>query len=205
MPPEQVIRWIASSFKALIFDLDGTLTDSNPAHLEAWTRACKAFGLTYPREKFYFFAGLSSLAIAEDIIKMHGKQGILSPEDLSDRKEKEFDRLEDRVKIIEPVFSIVRHYYGKLPMAVGTGRRKSSAIKTMEHLGISRYFDILVTADDVVNHKPEPDTFLVCAKKMEVPPGDCLVFEDASRGLEAARNAGMEVFDVTFWHPPMNL
>ncbi len=205
MSPEQAIRWIGSSFKALIFDLDGTLTDSNPAHLEAWTRACNAFGLTYPREKFYFFAGLSSLAIAEEIIRMYGKEGILSPKDLSDRKEREFDKLEDQVKIIEPVFSIVRHFHGKLPMAVGTGRRKSSALKTMKHLRLSRYFDVLVTADDVVNHKPKPDTFLVCAAKMGVAPKDCLVFEDASRGLEAARNAGMKVFDVTIWHPAMDL
>ncbi|MCD6202406.1 MAG: beta-phosphoglucomutase family hydrolase [Bacteroidales bacterium] len=205
LTPEEVILKIKSSFSALIFDLDGTLTDSNPAHLEAWTRACKAFGIEYPQDKFYYFAGLSSLKIAEEILEMYGKKEEISACDLSARKEKEFDLLQEKVKPIEPVLHIVRHFYGKLPMAVGTGRLKASSFKTLEHLGLTRYFDVIIAADEVNHHKPEPDTFLLCAHKMDVNPNKCLVFEDAERGLEAARKAGMEVINVTPWHPQMKI
>ncbi len=201
--PEEVISQIKSSCSALIFDLDGTLADSNPAHLEAWTRACKAFGIEYPRDKFYYFAGLSSLKIAEEILEAYGKKKEISPDELSARKETEFDSLQEMVKPIEPVLQIVRYFYGKLPMAVGTGRLKASTFKTLDHLGLTRYFDVVIAADDVKHHKPEPETFLLCARKMNVRPEECLVFEDAERGLEAARKAGMEVIDVTPWHPQM--
>ncbi|HHJ09371.1 MAG TPA: beta-phosphoglucomutase family hydrolase [Bacteroidetes bacterium] len=205
LTPEEVVLKIKSSFSALIFDLDGTLADSNPTHLEAWTRACKAFGIEYPRDKFYYFAGLSSLKIAEEILKTYGKKEGISAYDLSARKEKEFDLLQEKVKPIEPVMHIVRHFYGKLPMAVGTGRLRNSTVKTLDHLDLTPYFNVIVTADDVKHHKPKPDTFLLCAQKMGVTSQDCLVFEDAQRGLEAARNAGMEVIDVTHWKPQMKL
>lgn len=204
--PQEVISRIESAYSALIFDLDGTLADSNPAHLEAWTHACRAFGLEYPRNKFYFFSGLSSLKIAEEILKMYGKEKEISARALSDRKEREFDLLEkELVKPIPSVLEIVRHFHGRLPMAVGTGRLRSSTLKTLDHLDLTRYFDVIVASDDVENHKPAPDTFLLCAAKMGVAPEKCLVFEDGERGLEAARRAGMAVVDVTPWHPRMKI
>ncbi len=200
-----IISFIESSFQALIFDLDGTLTDSNPAHLKAWTQACKHFGLAYPRKQFYYFAGLPSIDIAEEIIRMHHKENMISPKALSDRKEETFDLLQDMVKPVPQTFSIVKHFYGKLPLAIGTGRSKSSTMGTLFHLGLTKYFDVIITADDVNKHKPAPDTFLECANHMHVAPEKCLVFEDAERGIKAAANAGMEILDVRSWLAPMKL
>ncbi len=203
MTLDEVYRMIDEQARGLIFDMDGTLTDSNPAHLKAWTRACKAFGMKYPKEKFYYYAGLSSLHIARDLIRQSGLEGKVDPEALSARKEQEFFRVEEMVKPVPEVLEIVRRYQGRLPLAVGTGRRRSSTTATLEHLDLLKYFDVIITADDVTRHKPEPDTFLECARHMGVPPDRCVVFEDAERGLEAARRAGMIVVNVTMWLPPM--
>ncbi len=202
---DEVIKMIERQARGLIFDMDGTLTDSNPAHLTAWTNACKAFGFQYPREKFYHYAGLSSLLIAEDLVRQNGLEGKVDPAELSARKEEEFFKVEEMVKPVPEVLAIVKHFHGQLPLAVGTGRRRSSTMATLEHLDLLKYFDVIVTSDDVTRHKPEPDTFLECARRMDVPPEKCIVFEDAERGLEAARRAGMPVIDVTMWLPPMKI
>ncbi len=202
---EGIINYIETAVEALIFDMDGTLTDSNPAHLKAWTRACHRFGMEYPREKFYYYAGLSSLKIAEDLVLRSGKNGIVDPAELSAVKEEEFLKVEDMVTPVPQVLSLVKYFHRRLPLAVGTGRRRTSSFRTLKHLDLLKYFDVVVTSDDVKEHKPAPDTFLECARRMDIRPEDCLVFEDAERGLEAARRAGMQVVDVRIWLPPMDL
>jgi HAD superfamily hydrolase (TIGR01509 family) len=81
-------------------------------------------------------------------------------------------------------------------MAVGTGSERAIAEALLTHLNLRHYFTAVVAADDVENHKPAPDTFLLCAELMGVDPTKCVVFEDADFGLEAARRAGMDAVDV---------
>ncbi len=202
---EGIIDYIETSISGLIFDMDGTLTDSNPAHLQAWGEACRHFGMVYPRDKFYYYAGLSSLKIAEDLVKESGMTGRVDPAELSAHKEKEFHKVEESVKPVPEVLSVVKHFHRRLPLAVGTGRRRSSALRTLETLDLLKYFDIVITSDDVERHKPYPDTFLACARQMHLEPVECLVFEDAERGLEAAHRAGMQVVDVRPWLPPLEI
>ncbi|MGL4983652.1 MAG: HAD-IA family hydrolase, partial [Plesiomonas sp.] len=85
---------------------------------------------------------------------------------------------------------------GRRPMAVGTGSDTAMAEAILQHMGLRHYFDVLVGANDVTAHKPNPDTFLLCASRMGVAPEQCVVFEDADFGIQAARSAGMAVVDV---------
>ena len=87
-----------------------------------------------------------------------------------------------------------------MPMAVGTGGYKRLAWKTMNILGLDKYFDILVSAEDIQRPKPFPDTFLKCAELMRVEPGGCEVFEDALLGIQAAKSAGMMATLVTDYY-----
>ena len=82
------------------------------------------------------------------------------------------------------------------PVSAGTGGYRKVATRILKSIGILDRFDILVAADDVERHKPHPDTFLKCAEQMGVDPADCLVFEDAELGFQAARRAGMQLIDV---------
>ena len=84
----------------------------------------------------------------------------------------------------------------RIPMAVGTGAGRTSAMLQLKELGIDQLFDFVVTADDVTKHKPEPETFLKCAELMGIEPQYCQVFEDGELGMQAAISAGMLLTDV---------
>jgi beta-phosphoglucomutase family hydrolase len=185
---------IDNKTRGLIFDMDGTLADSMPIHFKAWKLTAEENGFEYTHRQFLETAGMPTLKIVPAINKELGLS--LDPEKFSRRKEELFlENIKD-VKLIEPVGDIVKRYYNKLPMSIGTGGKKDIAKLTLEILGFDKYFDIIVSAEDVVNHKPYPDTFLKCAELMRVEPEFCQVFEDGELGISAAKTAGMIVTDV---------
>lgn len=191
---------ITPGVKGLIFDLDGTLADTMPYHFQAWQKACRKFGIDMDTRFLQNYTGAPGWIIAEAVIEQNGMKGIVTAEDIMKVKLDEFYLVQHHVTPIEPVAAIVRKYYGKLPMAVGTGGHREAVEKTLEITGLRKYFDILVTANDVELHKPHPETFLRCAELMGVEPRFCEVFEDGDLGIEAARRAGMIATDVRGWY-----
>lgn len=180
--------------KALIFDLDGTLVDSMPLHYEAWKEVCAMKGLDFSEEEFYSLAGVPSDRIFEIINERHGTDFI--PKSDSQLKEETYLKKIDKLKPVEPVYQIAKDFHGKLPMAIGTGSPGDHSWEAVRTLGLDKYFDILVSKNDVKNGKPDPETFLKCAKAMNVEPQYCQVFEDGDPGLQAARTAGMIATDI---------
>ncbi|MCU0378087.1 MAG: beta-phosphoglucomutase family hydrolase [Bacteroidales bacterium] len=191
---------ITPGVKALIFDLDGTLADTMPYHYQAWQKACLRFGITMDTAFLQEHTGAPGWIIAEAVIEKNGMKGRISPDDIMRVKLDEFFAIQHNVTPIEPVTALVQKYHRKLPMAVGTGGHREAVEKTLEIIGLLRYFDIIVTANDVTKHKPHPETFLRCAELMNVTPADCEVFEDGDLGIEAARRAGMIATDVRSWY-----
>ena len=185
---------INKNTKGLIFDMDGTLADSMPMHFLAWKLTAAENGFEYTENQFLETAGMPTHKIVPVINKELGLN--LDPETFSQRKEEHFLNNIGEVKLIEPVADIVREYHNILPMSIGTGGKKEIAKLTLKILGSEKYFDIIVSAEDVVNHKPYPDTFLKCAELMGVAPEFCQVFEDGEMGLIAGKKAGMIVTDV---------
>ena len=99
-------------------------------------------------------------------------------------------------RLIEPIAAIARDAQGRLPMAVATGGRAKYIKPLLESVGILDWFGAVVTADDVENHKPAPDTFLKAAALIGVPAEECCAYEDTDLGMEAIRAAGMVAVDV---------
>ncbi len=85
-------------------------------------------------------------------------------------------------------------------MAIGTGGHRELVEHTLEITDLRKYFDIIITANDIVNFKPHPETFLKCAALMKINPAEIEVFEDTDFGLEAAQAAGMIATDVRAWY-----
>ncbi|MGC9354736.1 MAG: beta-phosphoglucomutase family hydrolase, partial [Mariniphaga sp.] len=180
--------------RALIFDLDGTLSNSLPVHMATWNKVGETYGFKFDPQIMLEMTGRATIEFARHIVEYYGLS--VDPEEIVKLKQKSF---RDSAQLLEPVdeiITIVKEYHGKLPMAVGTGASRKSTEVQLNELGIARYFDVIVTADDVIRHKPNPDTFLKCAELMGVAPEKCQVFEDGVLGIEAAKKAGMMVTDV---------
>lgn len=180
--------------KALIFDLDGTLADNMPIHFLAFRNVLKDYKVDLKPELFMSLAGVPAVETIAHYNEFFGVQ--MDPEKVGHQKEAEYEKIMHKMKPVEPVVALLKKYHGKLPMAVGTGGYRRLAEITMQIIGIDKYVDILVSADDVQHPKPHPETFLKCAKQMGVAPEFCQVFEDGEPGMQAARTAGMMVTSV---------
>lgn len=180
--------------KALIFDLDGTLSNSLPVHIETWDMVGEKYGFKFDPNIILELTGRPTIEFAKCIIERENVDA--DPNVLVKLKQQNFWDYAHKLIPVEEVTSIVKNYHGKLPMSVGTGAGAKSAEVQLKALGLTNYFNAVVSANDVQKHKPEPDTFLRCAELMGVDPQYCQVFEDGDLGIEAAKTAGMYVTDV---------
>lgn len=181
-------------YQGLIFDMDGTLLNTEPSHFRAWQQTLAKYDLSYDKQAMIALNGTPTWKMAKFILD--NNQSDIDPHALAAEKMALVEQfLFDETKVL-PLIEVVKSYHGRRPMAVGTGSIHRITDALLTHLGLRHYFDAIVCADDVDNHKPAPDTFLRCAKLINVAPEKCVVFEDADFGLEAAKRAGMDVVDV---------
>lgn len=184
--------------KALIFDLDGTLADTMPIHFVAYKNLLAEYGIAFTPELFDTLAGIPAIGTIQKLNEIFGTN--MDPQEMGLLKEKEYEKMMFKMKPVLPVVKLVKRYYGKMPMAVGTGGYRRLAWKTLEILELDKYFTILVTTEDITHPKPHPETFLKCAEKMGVAPRFCHVFEDGRLGIQAAAAAGMMATLVTDYY-----
>ncbi|MEM6366205.1 MAG: HAD-IA family hydrolase, partial [Planctomycetota bacterium] len=184
----------ATRYRGLIFDCDGTLTDSMPLHYIAWRDTMASHGITFTEDRFYGMGGMPTekiIAVLSDEQNVRVDSNVAAPE-----KENAFEKLLDRVTARNDVRHVAERHHGRLPMSVASGGLRSCVDRQLLLIGVLDWFPVIVTSEDTDRHKPEPDVFLLAAKKMNVPPEQCLVFEDSPLGLEAARSAKMDCIDV---------
>lgn len=180
--------------QALIFDCDGTLTDSMPLHYVAWQQTLQRYGIEFPEERFYAMGGVPTDKIIRILCEEQGVSGDVVQ--IAAEKEAAFLLTLADVTANEPVCAIARQHHGKLPMAVASGGIRSVVIDQLVKIEMHDYFATVVAAEDTRRHKPEPDVFLEAARRLGVEPSGCVVFEDTDIGLLAARRAGMDAVDV---------
>lgn len=181
-------------YDGLIFDLDGTLADTMPTHFAAWSKSMSAHGIEFSEDRFYALGGVPTPVIIDILASEQGK--ILDSTALAEGKEELFLELLKDVQPVVPVKLIAELHLGLMPLAVATGSLKWVAEKILKTLGIREWFTAVVGADDIVHPKPAPDTYLKAADLIGVDPTRCHAFEDTELGLQAARNAGMDVIDI---------
>lgn len=182
------------AYAAIIFDCDGTLTDSMPVHYLAWHSTLSRYGIEFPEARFYELAGVPTDRIIE---RLAAEQQVeVDARAVAGEKEAAFLQLIHLLKPIDVVLEVAEHFRGRLPMAVASGGFRDVIVQQLERIGCADWFDAIVAAEDTERHKPFPDVFLEAARRLGVEPTKCLVYEDADLGLEAARAAGMDAIDV---------
>jgi len=176
-------------FGGYIFDCDGTIADTMPLHFRAWTRAMEEFGGRFPEELFYSWGGKPTDVIVVQLNRMFGLS--LDVAKTVRFKEDCYLSLISEVTPVQPVLDFANSLCGSAPMAIASGGHHELVDATLASLGITGLFDAVVCAEDYLHGKPAPDPFLEAAKRLGVPPCDCVVFEDSPTGIEAAEAAGM--------------
>jgi beta-phosphoglucomutase family hydrolase len=177
------------SFRAYLFDCDGTIADSMPLHYRAWKQALEEWNCVFDEDLFYSWGGRPTLEIVSLLNAMQGLDMPVEP--VARRKEEIYLELLPHLKAIPEVVEHIEKQYGRIPLAVVSGGRRSVVERSIAALGLLDKFQTVVGADEYKNGKPAPDAYLAAAERLGVAPRDCLVFEDTDLGIEAATAAGM--------------
>lgn len=183
----------------VIFDLDGTLVDSEPNYYEAGRRVLATYGVTdFSWEDHTRFIGIGT---RETLEALSAEYGIDAPlEELLAGKNRAYLEL---ARAHTEVFPQMRAFVERLhaaghPMAVASGSSRAAIEAVLAGTGLDARLTTLVSAEEVGRGKPEPDVFLEAARRLGVAPGDCVVLEDAPPGALAARRAGMRCIAVPY-------
>lgn len=192
------IEFPDSEFGGYIFDLDGTLVHSMPVHYRAWDAAMQRAGIgqALDEDLFYSLGGVPTPLVAVKLGEHYGL--VVDGDEVAHYKEELYLDLIGSVELITPVVEFARKMAETKPVAIATGGAPEVALPTLEAVGLRELFSVVVTPADVApgRGKPAPDMFLEAARRIEVAPQSCVVFEDAVPGFEAAQAAGMALVKV---------
>jgi len=177
--------------KAIIFDMDGTLVDSEPMHYLAWKEIFQKYGEELEGQFFADnFSGRGSMNTAS-FLKEASKTKVTAGE-LIEEKNKRYIELAKKVRQREGARDLVIMMKKKYKICIATSSERSETVDTLKSAGLSDLFEVVVTADKFEKLKPHPDIFLFTAKQLDVDPKNCLVIENTNVGVLAAKSAGMK-------------
>jgi HAD superfamily hydrolase (TIGR01509 family) len=176
-------------FKAYLFDCDGTIADTMPLHHLAWNSALSEWNCHFDQELFYAWAGIPVARVVEMLNQRFNLQ--MPIDQVLQRREEAYRKALPQIRAVESILEHIEYGYGKIPMGVVSGSPRESVIQTLQTLKLLDRFDVIIGAEDYVHGKPHPEPFLLGAAKLNVPPQNCLVFEDADLGVQSAKEAGM--------------
>jgi beta-phosphoglucomutase family hydrolase len=177
------------SFKAYLFDCDGTVADSMPLHYIAWREALAEWNCDFEESLFYAWGGMPVTEIISTLNKNHELK--MPVEQVAQRKEQLYYENLPQLKAVPEVLEHIESRHGQIPFAVVSGSNRESVTASLKTLKLLDRFETLVCAGEYQRSKPDPEAFLIAAERLKVFPEHCLVFEDTKMGIQAATAAGM--------------
>ncbi len=186
--------------KAAIFDLDGVLVTTDFLHFEAWKKLGEEIGITnFTKEDNIRQRGVSRMASLEILLeKTDVEYSDEQKEELADRKNdyyrKSLETLSE--KDVLPGAKVVLEFFKRKGIKTAVGSASKNAPAILEKTGLIPLLDAVACGLDVAKSKPDPEVFLKVAEKLGVEPEECMVFEDADAGIEAAKNGNMFAFAI---------
>lgn len=180
--------------RAVIFDLDGVICFTDKYHYQAWKALADRLGIFFDETINDRLRGVSRMASLEIILEQSEK--IYTQEEKAAFAEEKNNTYRELLRQLTPadLSSEVRRTLEKLRergYLLGVGSSSKNTKFILRQLGLGNFFDTVADGTDITHSKPDPEVFLVAAKKLGVPPADCAVVEDAKAGVEAAKAGGM--------------
>lgn len=192
-----------SNYRAVIFDMDGLLLDTERLFIRAYEISCKDLCIDTSRSLIMSVYGVNS-ATTVDLFSKYFRDTVFGQTLFNQIKKRYEDLLEEGPVSLKPgVPQILKEIQReRIQMCVATSTSLSPARLRLTKAGILSYFQFVIGGDQVENGKPAPDIYLRVAHQLGVQPESCLVFEDSDNGVRAARGAGMTVIQVPDLAPP---
>jgi len=176
--------------RAMIFDMDGTLVDSETVHFEAWKKTLASHGATnFPFKDFISYVGASNEKLADDYIQSGGLE--VARDRLVQEKQIIYLNMISGIRLLDGVEETIRKYFGKYRLAVASSSDCVEIEKILNTVSLRSSFEQVVGGDMVSRKKPDPEIYLKTARLLSLTPQQCIAFEDSESGLTAAKDAGM--------------
>ena len=188
-----------NKIKACLFDLDGVVVDTAKYHYLAWKRLANSLGFDFTEKDNERLKGVSRIQSLEILLSI-GKVNPSHSEKLKMAQEKnewyvEYISKLDESEILPGVKNfLIELRQNGIKIALGSASKNSMLI--LNNLNLTSYFDAIVDGNKVSKAKPDPEVFLLGARELQVHPSECLVFEDAQAGIDAAKAANMKVIGI---------
>lgn len=183
------------TIRGLIFDLDGTLVNTEMQHYHAWRKTLMVNGVAeLSMETFLIYVGTSNEKVASDHVAMYGLEKTVA--ELIKEKQATYMESIPEIELFAGVRDLLQKFYGKLHIALATSSHCREALAILEAKEIRDYFQVVVGGDMVQQRKPAPEIYLKTCEMLGLLPGDCVAFEDSTHGVEAACSAGMYVVAI---------
>lgn len=187
-------------YKAFLFDMNGTMIDDMQYHIQAWHKILNELGAGISMERMKEECYGKNDELLERIFP--NRFSAAEKKEMSWEKERQYqESFRPHLKLLDGLPEVLaKAKEDGIKMAIGSAAIMFNIDFVVDELHIRKYFDALISADEVRVSKPDPETFLVCAEKLGITPKDCLVFEDSPKGAEAAARAGMDCAVITSLH-----
>lgn len=185
--------WKESPIQAVLFDMDGVLVDSEPIYFEIERSSFLHFGASVDEEEHHGYVGITLETMWRRVLDKHRIHAGLE-QVLSHHKEMVLTALarHERLEAMPDVECLLRYLQERqVPLAVASSSPRALIEIIMERTGLGKYFDVVVSGEEVDRGKPAPDIFLRAAGLLNAEPASCLVIEDSRNGVQAAKSAGM--------------
>lgn len=181
--------------QALLFDMDGVLVDTEKIHQESRLRIYSKYGMDFELLKDIPVNGRNTDSIFMDV---HARLPFPVPlaQVIREKRDIFVALLKEPILPLPGIKDILSRYRGRLKIALVSASARQNIDAVMRNTGLFVYFDAMVCAEDVKFYKPDPEGYLMGARKLGVEPASCVVFEDSRIGVLAAKNAGMRVVGV---------
>ncbi len=184
--------------KAFLFDLDGTLIDTMPAHFKTWQLVVKEMGSPLEGDALMQQLYGNGAELMHRIVPGRTFTEEEARAIVAAKEERYREMYGNEITVLEGAREFLEQaLQQKIPMGIGTASNQANIDFALDKLDLRRYLSAIVGADDVQLSKPHPETWLKLAAELNTPPEQCIVFEDAPKGVEAALAAGMKAVAIT--------